>query len=412
MPSFWKQPRQVRWRGWLFQVHLWAGLILGLLFTVVGLTGSLVVYKKELERLMIPSLIHVSPQGERQSFAQMTDLVRRTYPRGTLENAFLYQEPGVSWSFRLGTPEGRVQVYVDPYRNKILGHDTYRDKFLQWVYDLHAELLGDHTGLVINGIGAFVLMAVSLSGLVVWWPGAGHWRFGFSYETRARWKRQNYDLHKVAGFWSCALLLLVAFTGAYYAFPQSYEKSIAWITGSPAKVASPKPPPGAGEFASLDLVLANALRQIPEGTATLFTYARRPGQVHSLRKMLAEDWRTTGDNVIYLDPISAQVLRVDYHRDLPLATRLVRDISGLHFGTFWGHASRATWVVLGLMPGLLFVTGLLMYWNRWLSKRWSVGPTAAQRGVLAAHAVQDAKNADARRPIAEPVVDQVVARRD
>ena len=376
--SFLRQPRAVWWRKALFQFHLWCGLILGFYFVVVCLTGSIVVYKKELERLQIPHLVKVEPSGERGSFAAMVDLVQRTYPGYQLQNAFLYEEPGVSWSFRLQGKEGRVQVYVDPYRIRLLGHDTYHDKFLQWVYDLHTDLLLGKTGSLLNGWGAFLLVAMCLSGIVVWWPGLRSWRKGLEWARAARWKRQNYDLHKLSGLASFALLALLAITGAYWSFPKQYEDFLAWVTQGPSK----RNPPVVAEVpglprASLDHVLVAARNAIPGGEMTLFRFSNKAGVAHSLHKRLPGDWRTQGDNVAYVHPQTAQVIRVDYHRDLPLGVRLQRDIYGLHFGTFWGHPSRVVWLLLGLVPLALFVSGLLMYWNRVLSKRQSA--RAAER---------------------------------
>ncbi len=368
--SFLQQPRAVWWRKALFQFHLWCGLILGLYFVVVCLTGSIVVYKKEIERLQIPHLVKVEPAGERASFAAMVELLERSYPRHQLQNAFLYEEPGVSWSFRLQGNQGRVQAYVDPYRVRLLGHDVYHDKFLQWVYDLHTDLLMGSTGSLLNGWGAFLLSAMCLSGIVVWWPGLRSWRKGFEWARAARWKRQNYDLHKLSGFASFVLLALLAMTGAYWSFPKQYESFLAWSTQGPAKrsppsvVESPSAP-----RASLDQVLAAARAAIPAGEMTLFRFSPKPGVPHSLHKRLPGDWRTQGDNVAYVHPQTAEVVRVDYHRDLPLGVRLQRDIYGLHFGTFGGHATRVLWIVLGIVPLVLFVSGALMYWNRALGKR-------------------------------------------
>ncbi|MGH9524394.1 MAG: PepSY domain-containing protein, partial [Terriglobales bacterium] len=39
----------------------------------------------------------------------------------------------------------------------------------------------------------------------------------------------------------------------------------------------------------------------------------------------------------------------------------------LHFGNFAGSKTKAVWVVLGLLPVILFVTGAIMWWNRVLS---------------------------------------------
>ena len=369
--SFWSEPRKLWWRKALFQVHLWLGVGLGLYFMVVCLTGSVIVYKKEMERAMIPQLIRVEPLEKRVSFQGMVDRVKAAYPKATLQNVYLYWEPGTSWSFRMQSKtEGRIQVYVDPYRGVILGEDRYRGKFLQWVYDLHVNLLLGDLGEWLKGWGGFGLALVSVSGIVIWWPGRRWWRQGFTYETRARWKRQNYDLHKLGGLASSVVLLLLAVTGAYWTFPKEYEALIGWATGTPVVIATPRVEP-VKEWVSLDVALEAAMKAVPGGTPTLFRLAAKPNEVHSLHHLLPGDWRTQGDHVAYVNPGTAEVVRVTYHEDVPLGARLQRDIFGLHFGTFWGHPTRVIWVVMGLLPIPLFVTGVLMWWNRSLSKIWA-----------------------------------------
>ncbi len=367
------EPRKLWWRKALFQVHLWLGVGLAGYIVVVALTGGLIVYKKEMERAMIPRLIRVEPQGERGSLAAMMQTVKEAYPQASLSNVYLYWEPGTSWSFRMQSKtEGRIQVYVDPYRGVVLGEDRYRGKFLQWVYDLHVNLLMGDFGEWLNGWGGLGLALVSVTGMVVWWPGRRWWKQGFVYETRARWKRQNYDLHKVTGFWSSAALILLAVTGAYWSFPQTYEAGIEKLTGGPVKLNAPRIErvEGLGD-APMDEVLRVAMAAIPGGTPTLFRPAAKPNEVHSLHHILPGDWRTQGDNAVYVHPQTAEVVRVTYHKDLPLGVRLQRDIFGLHFGTFAGHPSRVLWVVMGVTPAVLAVTGVLMWWNRSLSKLWA-----------------------------------------
>jgi hypothetical protein len=40
----------------------------------------------------------------------------------------------------------------------------------------------------------------------------------------------------------------------------------------------------------------------------------------------------------------------------------------LHFGNFAGTKTKALWVVLGLIPPFLFLTGAIMWWNRVVSR--------------------------------------------
>jgi hypothetical protein len=45
-------------------------------------------------------------------------------------------------------------------------------------------------------------------------------------------------------------------------------------------------------------------------------------------------------------------------------SRTTRDLYPLHFGTFGGNVTRILWIIVGLAPAVLYVTGLLMWWNR------------------------------------------------
>jgi hypothetical protein len=54
-------PRTSRLRIWILNIHLYAGLAPGLVITLVGLTGSFIVYKPETERLLSSRMAVVQP---------------------------------------------------------------------------------------------------------------------------------------------------------------------------------------------------------------------------------------------------------------------------------------------------------------------------------------------------------------
>ena len=169
----WKQPRRTMLRRLLFLFHLYAGLILGFIITIVSLTGSLIIYKPEIEKAMISEISEVIPLKKTVSLDTLYALVQAHRPGDNLQSVAMYGGKTAAWNFRcVPAGGGRVQVYVDQYRGRILGQEDFSNSIFQWIYDLHADLLGGKNGRVVNGIIGLLFAVICLSGLVIWWPGA------------------------------------------------------------------------------------------------------------------------------------------------------------------------------------------------------------------------------------------------
>ena len=67
--------------------------------------------------------------------------------------------------------------------------------------------------------------------------------------------------------------------------------------------------------------------------------------------------------VDYFDPPSEEVFRLRF------GDRFLRGVSRTHFGNFAGTSVKVIWCVFGIVPVLLFITGLIMWWNRVLRKK-------------------------------------------
>jgi len=93
-----------------------------------------------------------------------------------------------------------------------------------WVARFHTSLLAGYRGRLINGAAAALLILISITGLIVWWPGMKNWRRGVSVNWRARFARLNWDLHSALGFWASSLVLLWAISGFYFAYPDLFNR--------------------------------------------------------------------------------------------------------------------------------------------------------------------------------------------
>ncbi len=68
-------------RGWLYKVHRWIGLSIGLLLLMQGCTGAMISFRNELNRALHFDALHVTPRREAHSAQSVLDLVRERNPQ-------------------------------------------------------------------------------------------------------------------------------------------------------------------------------------------------------------------------------------------------------------------------------------------------------------------------------------------
>src|SRR5262245_57609312 len=239
--SFIDAPRRSSTRRWLFLAHLWLGLIIGPIVGVVNLTGAIIVFRYEVNRTTTPGTAYVAPRERRLSLDEMAAQVQAARPGDKLRTVGWEAGPDTAWNFRSQSPEGhRIHTFVNQYTGEIAGRDDYHEQWMQWFYDLHADLLAGDRGRFLNGFVGLATVVLGITGLVIWWPGAPRWLFGFKYAWRTGWKRQNYDFHKVVGFYSSLAVIVIALSGMNYTFPALYKWSTERLTGTEVMTDTPK----------------------------------------------------------------------------------------------------------------------------------------------------------------------------
>ncbi|MEQ1945983.1 MAG: PepSY-associated TM helix domain-containing protein [Bryobacteraceae bacterium] len=382
------KPRSFTAREWIFQIHLWAGLIVALYVLLMSVTGAALVYREELERVTDPALYKAEATGPLASPQLIENRLLSHYPdlrmsfiaypekgRETIQ-IFLAPQPGV---------EGRsTQLFVHPVTAEVLGEVSPQATWLSWLQDLHFNLLTGRTGRIANGIGGFALTLLTLSGIVVWWPGARHWLRAMSIDWRRGWKRVNYDLHSATGFWTLAVVAMWAITGIYFTWATEFRQVLSLVlpmhnVTQPESAAQFVAQPRAGH---LDQMLQHVAQANPSGIVMSIAYPLNPKATYRITLAPQGTWHPRGD-VFYFDQYTGRQIALMRRSDpQPIGDTVMEWIGTIHFGDFGGWPVKAVWVLLGIAPGLLTVTGTLMWWNRWASKRaanWRSAPPATTR---------------------------------
>lgn len=351
-------------RTLILNIHLWVGLTIGLLLVLAGLTGSILVFDDEIDSALNPELLSVVPADETIPLQPVVDAVATAYPRHPISYIRLPRGPGETYEFTTAGADP-LEIFADPYRGEILGARGKTEGFINALFDLHVHLLSGETGERVMGVVGLLTLLLVLTGIVVWWPGVRRWWEGFAVRWGANWKRVNFDLHRAGGIWSAAFLAITASTGAGLIFHDAFLAGANWITASPEAPAPPEVVPRTGEpWLPLDSLLRQAERALPGGTVTYVAFPADPEAPLSVRKHFGAALHPTGRSFVYLDPWTGEAVAVDRALSAPAGMKALNLLYPLHIGSFGGLAVRILYAVLGLAPLILFVSGILMWWNR------------------------------------------------
>src|SRR5579871_5711685 len=67
-------------RRLLFNLHLYVALIAGVFIVILGVTGSIMAFEQEIDRVLHWKLTYVTPQSRVHSLAEISEAVARAFP--------------------------------------------------------------------------------------------------------------------------------------------------------------------------------------------------------------------------------------------------------------------------------------------------------------------------------------------
>jgi uncharacterized iron-regulated membrane protein len=354
-------------------LHRYLGLIAGSVLVVSGLTGSALVFRSEIDAALNPELLRVTPRETRAPLQVMVDRVVSDYPTDPLPARIrMPARPGGTLEFWMGAAPDRY-VYTDPHTGAVLGARKPTEFLTGWLFLLHSHMLSGELGNKLAGTAALILVALSISGIIAWWPRRApwkawaQWRAALVVKRRSGSKRLTFDLHRTLGFYASVLLLIAGTTGASLVFPEQFGRAAHILMGThPAAAAVVRPQPAVGRAAPslpLDTLLAIAERAQPGGVISYLYLPTRPGETFRVRKRLPGEKHPTGNSFVHVDPATGQVLAVEDGTRAPRGARLYSILYPLHIGVLGGTATRLLAVLVGLTLPTLAITGALV-WRR------------------------------------------------
>lgn len=354
-------------RKTLFTLHLYLALATAAFVILLGLTGSIMAFEPEIDRLIHRKISYVQPGAKAMSLEEVSAVVRKAFPGEQIEEYLPSVSPNLSYQIVL---ENSGAVYVNQYTGQILGVRPARIEFLNYVHQIHLRLAWESEsqsdpGKKIMSWAGVAMLLLLLSGVYLWWPAKRAW-----ISKGASGRRWWFDLHNTVGIVCFVFLLVLTITGIVIGFERQSVPLLYKLTGSqPAQMprSFPPPPPG-GQPISVDRVMEIARQALPGATPFMIMDLgpKRPLLVAS---RYPEDRTPGGRCRVLVDQYTGKVLYVLGSRTAPAGERVRNLNRAIHTGDVFGIPSKIVMSIASLMLVLQAASGVVMWWKRIRMKR-------------------------------------------
>ncbi|MEI9917718.1 MAG: PepSY-associated TM helix domain-containing protein [Bacteroidota bacterium] len=360
--------------------HLWLGFGSGLIVLFLGITGCILAFEREIELVTIPEQF---TEERDHSFVQPSIIKEKAEAAlpGKHIHGIGYGKPGKSAvvSFYNEDPSYYYLVYCNPYDGEVLRAKNMDEDFFRFIIDGHFYLwLPPAIGQPVVASATLIFVLMMITGIILWWPKnkpAAKQRFTIKWN--AKWRRVNYDLHNVFGFYMTWVVIFIALTGLVWGF-QWFSTSVYWITSGGKTMTEFYLPNSDTTRAAktseiaIDVLWARVSNQYP--SAESIEVHVPESDTASIEVAVNPDeqtyWRT---DYLYFDQYTLEEIPVKHAfgrlSNTSVADKIMRMNYDLHVGAVGGLPGKVMAFIASLICASLPVTGVYIWWGRRMKEK-------------------------------------------
>lgn len=380
-------------KKWSAKLHLWFGLSVGIIIFTVSLSGTLYVFKDEIQNQLREDAVYVKAepaihQHQPLSIEALKEKVslelQEPFPVSSVEipldrsksYRFLYYEKDKqAWNYFDEVKINKL-VYVNPYNGRIQGVYNEKHDLFPILKSIHwSLLLKADWGKYVVGIPTVLFIIMLITGIILWWPknkNARKTRFRFDWKNVKTWKRRNYDLHNILGFYVSFIALLLSISGIYFAYPWVKNTFNFTLSGSaelPKEKELKSPDSLLAKNSSVYDLAARQTRALYPGSSSFRIPLNGKNKKGKELKNIpvtvyGEDGKFAVRNQLTFDQYSGKLLVNKPHQQLTAAEQYAHANYDVHTGSYFGLMGKIIWFTAGLLCTSLPVTGFLIWWGK------------------------------------------------
>lgn len=360
---------------------MWLSIPVGIIITIVCLTGSILVFQDEILELANPSHYFVKEvKGEPIPLDQLIPMVNDQLNNNSIANVKITADKERTYTMVLAE-SFRESVFVNPYTGEITGEYKFRESPFYTIMTLHRWLMdGSRTwGKYTVGISTLLFVFILISGFIVWMPRRMN-KSRFKIQYRKGTKRLLYDLHNVLGAYACLVLLICALTGMVWSF-EWYRNGVFKLFG--AEIAQQQ---GGGQgrgrggneektekpklnVANWQIVFNTLSQSNPD-----YEYIQVQDGNASVHLKSSVTSRAT-DKYMF-DKRSGEITKTTLFKDQESTTKIWAWVYSLHVGNYWGIWSKIFTCIFSLIGASLPITGYYIFFFKRKKKKKKIAQSA------------------------------------
>jgi uncharacterized iron-regulated membrane protein len=364
-------------RKTLHKWHGWLGIIFMIPFLLICLTGSILVFKKEIDSLLLPDVATLAPSdAPRLPFDALKDRVNEQLPAYEIGSWEIFpaghDEADRVFVIKEGTDIWH-KVHLNPYTGELQSQPTEPSHYLtDWLVELHYTLLlndiewldfsfaTEHLGLLIGFTLGLFLLFMGVSGLIMY---RRFWARFFTLRWNQRMLVVFSDLHKMAGTFASPVLLVLGITGVYYNGLIFYEEWTEHGGGQEHHIMTERL---YSDEVDIDALVADSRTRIDGFKPTYLLFPFEPQLPFTVfgRAPTANPLLSNYGSVSNYDAFSGDYLSIYNLNEQGVGTKTLDAFRRLHFGTWGGLAVKIWYSFVGVLPLVLAITGTYIWWQR------------------------------------------------
>lgn len=364
-------------------LHKILGLITGVVVFIVAITGCCWAFKEEIESLYLSDYTVQIQNKPILTPNQVKTIGESIFPNNNIHGSvFNNGNKAIEIIFYDAEPEFYQSVFLNPYTGDVLHIEDQLSGFFSFILKGHMRLwFPKDIGEQIVSTSILIFILIIISGFILWIPKKRknlNQRLKFKWKQKTGWKRKNFDLHAIVGFYICSLALILAFTGTIISY--NWMKYVVYKTAGGDKVPLFIIPQNTSkktidaETLAIDNLIVKLQKELPNALSYELHYPETDSSSVYVEVSNSEGVYYNADYRFYdqntLEELETPGVYGKYS-DTKVAEKILRMNYDIHVGAIGGLPGKIIAFLVSLLTATLPVTGILLWYGRKYKKNVS-----------------------------------------